>query len=656
MVKKAGNQKELLYRSGDTTDIIATILVADAKAAPYTTDQARQLAKPTVKKTCEAIYDFVRKNITYKEDPDGLQLIQSPGHLFWGKDGKGKGEGDCKSMSIFCASILQNLGINYAYRFISQTRGADYHHVFIVVPDENGTIIVLDCVDSLFNSPATYVKVKDVVPPSCAKMAKAASIGYKKRIGAFALYDTNQDTTLGVVKNFGKVYATWDEYFFDYPNQMAQNFNIEKAMLLGKVQKDWESMMVWSIFEPISTILLGAKGNKKHKGAFEQLLDYGGFVQMMYCYWDISKAAFPANLQAKLKQAQDFKQGLLTSKINQRRTAMFKDKNKDPYLSEYTIKVITDWHCFLTYGMPLAMLLQKAYNLVNIGSEAIPYLKQPYYDLKQNKWIANGATAENMAILDKCLPYTGGNWRKFGTPYWAKGGFVMPNGVSDAAVLEFIKLNPAPAGLIRAEDITYTASNGMQYNGALDTVYYINWFTNNVLKSKYPIRSSVIDATKNDANKGRNTALTPDEQKARVTGKIGAIPLVIIIPLITAIVVFLTSLIAFIMDELNKSKSKKDIEDDLTNYPIDFKASYDTIDNCFMEATNVNGRISYTKRCPDGTVTPNADPNAPNNAPANVVTGLLGVSKSTSMIALFLLLSTGLYLLFSNSKTSKNGN
>jgi hypothetical protein len=144
---------------GDTKDIIAAIMEADAMAPAFTSDFALSLPDGSIDDHCRYLWHWVRKNIQYREDPDGRQDITLPGALYT------RGYGDCKSMTLFTASVIKNLyGDIYCYRFISQDANTDLHHVYLVVKDENGNDIIIDCVEDSYGVEIPHQKQKDMYP------------------------------------------------------------------------------------------------------------------------------------------------------------------------------------------------------------------------------------------------------------------------------------------------------------------------------------------------------------------------------------------------------------------------------------------------------------------------------------------------------------
>jgi hypothetical protein len=80
------------------------------------------------------IQDFLYWHIQYKED-QADQLLRSPS-CSWKERETGV---DCKSYSIFAASILKELGYKSYFRRVSYGPGEPYKHVYVVVPLDQDT-------------------------------------------------------------------------------------------------------------------------------------------------------------------------------------------------------------------------------------------------------------------------------------------------------------------------------------------------------------------------------------------------------------------------------------------------------------------------------------------------------------------------------------
>jgi len=109
-------------------------------------DQAKSLAfmfqGPNAPKK---VFDYLATNITYVADGH-KQIILKPKALMV------VGQGDCKSFSLFAASVLFNLGYDITLRFTGYTPGQTYpSHVYVIA---NGVII--DAVYGIYNQEKPY--------------------------------------------------------------------------------------------------------------------------------------------------------------------------------------------------------------------------------------------------------------------------------------------------------------------------------------------------------------------------------------------------------------------------------------------------------------------------------------------------------------------
>ncbi|MEI6694560.1 MAG: transglutaminase domain-containing protein [Bacteroidota bacterium] len=157
--------KQTLNLNGNTSDIVNAILYADAKDKSNVLELAQSLKGLNDLKTCKNIWEFIKKNITYKIDPSGQQFIKSPAKLWKDKTG------DCKSFSIFYASILKALKIPYKYRFASYSSDQkEFTHVYVIANNS----IVCDAVMNEFNTEKQFNFKKDY---DMTKISYMAGVG-----------------------------------------------------------------------------------------------------------------------------------------------------------------------------------------------------------------------------------------------------------------------------------------------------------------------------------------------------------------------------------------------------------------------------------------------------------------------------------------------
>lgn len=97
-----------------------------------------------------AIGDFVKRNVTYRRDPEGTEHLIDP--LLMIQDiQQGRAEGDCDDMSLLIATLLISIGCQPYFRTVRyEGRFGSFNHVYVVVYDRNGKSksqrIVLDAI------------------------------------------------------------------------------------------------------------------------------------------------------------------------------------------------------------------------------------------------------------------------------------------------------------------------------------------------------------------------------------------------------------------------------------------------------------------------------------------------------------------------------
>ena len=133
---------DVTYRSqADNKDIRDLLVKLVPKAKAQMVEFSKQFKGRTNKETCKKIFDYIKNNFTYVAD-GGEQVIKLPSALLK------KRVGDCKSYSLFTASILENLKIPYKFVYTSYNNNPIPAHVYVVT--EDGCII--DAVYGIFNA------------------------------------------------------------------------------------------------------------------------------------------------------------------------------------------------------------------------------------------------------------------------------------------------------------------------------------------------------------------------------------------------------------------------------------------------------------------------------------------------------------------------
>jgi hypothetical protein len=133
-------------KSGNNGDIINAL----HGYMPYAIGQSKKRSSlfkgKNDKETCKNIWNFLKDNIRYVEDSIYFQDIKLPNRLI--KERKG----DCKSYSMFTASILECLGIPYKFAYTSYTDSKVPQHVYV----QTDSGIIIDAVWNKFDDEKVY--------------------------------------------------------------------------------------------------------------------------------------------------------------------------------------------------------------------------------------------------------------------------------------------------------------------------------------------------------------------------------------------------------------------------------------------------------------------------------------------------------------------
>lgn len=151
----AQHTDRVIHQDGNTGDIVSVILEADRYNGEQTKELAPHLKGKTTRETLRNVWFFVRNYIEYRKDTPGHERIKLPAKTWADR------YGDCKSMSVFIAGLLKNLGIPAKYRFVSYRRGGPVTHVYVVATPKGSRPVILDAVHSKFDDEEPYITKKE---------------------------------------------------------------------------------------------------------------------------------------------------------------------------------------------------------------------------------------------------------------------------------------------------------------------------------------------------------------------------------------------------------------------------------------------------------------------------------------------------------------
>lgn len=151
LTEKPSYTKKIINKKGLTQDIIDAIINSHNTHKNQLFKIAKYFRRETEKETARAIWKFIKQNFTYARDEAGKQLIAAPAYILY------EALGDCKSYSLFAASILHCLKIPFAFRFTSYDKEQLYTHVYICSKN-----FILDSVLEQFNKEKEYKYKKDI--------------------------------------------------------------------------------------------------------------------------------------------------------------------------------------------------------------------------------------------------------------------------------------------------------------------------------------------------------------------------------------------------------------------------------------------------------------------------------------------------------------
>lgn len=141
MPKFAG-LKEKISGDADNKDLREAILKALPEAVAQTKEIAPYFRASNERETAKRIFDFLKSRVKYRAD-DYRQVIQLPSAIL-----RPGAIADCKSLSLFTAAILQNLGIPWHFVLASYSDSTIPGHIYV----QTDSGIIIDVVWGKFDS------------------------------------------------------------------------------------------------------------------------------------------------------------------------------------------------------------------------------------------------------------------------------------------------------------------------------------------------------------------------------------------------------------------------------------------------------------------------------------------------------------------------
>jgi len=164
-LKSFGGNSKMIVRDQQVPDIISAMLSAHKMYASEYDKISKDFYSGDGVQTAKKLFEFLKKNVSYKIESDRNQRIMSPSAIL------SLGKNDCKNYALFIMGVLDSLKrkglINNKiyYRFASYRLLDEIpHHVFAVIQDNSGNEYFIDPVLSTFNERKTYYHKIDKEP------------------------------------------------------------------------------------------------------------------------------------------------------------------------------------------------------------------------------------------------------------------------------------------------------------------------------------------------------------------------------------------------------------------------------------------------------------------------------------------------------------
>lgn len=135
--------RNTLKENANLDDTLANIKHIAIRDAEQVKELSITLAGETTAETARNIWEFIRENLTYQLDTDGIEELRTPARTLHDKIF------DCDDATILTSAILINLGIPHEYRIVAYEQKGRFGHIYPVAIDEFAEDWVIDTVPEI---------------------------------------------------------------------------------------------------------------------------------------------------------------------------------------------------------------------------------------------------------------------------------------------------------------------------------------------------------------------------------------------------------------------------------------------------------------------------------------------------------------------------
>lgn len=142
-IEKPDYREKVVKEYQGTRDIIKDLVYCFKKYNYQAKPIAKDYGTGNIKTDSKKIWNFIRKNIKYKAEPEGDQTTRSFSRIINDK------WGDCKHSALTVGSIGWNEGYTVIFRIVryvtyNGSKKEYLHHVYTILEDKNGTQVIVD--------------------------------------------------------------------------------------------------------------------------------------------------------------------------------------------------------------------------------------------------------------------------------------------------------------------------------------------------------------------------------------------------------------------------------------------------------------------------------------------------------------------------------